>query len=426
MLSTEEFVYQEELLAAWIRRCGERPFRWFLLLWGAIFLVSIPVAFLHFDHKRFSGRPPVPEAVPYAGYLPGAGRSHERTIDLDPQNLPLYDPSRVRQDVGIKIREASGPDARNRVFAWAPHYVGVVGWPETAVTWVSHSAWDVTDPTRPYPPLKGQWVGGFQVQGSASVSFSWVNEDASRGSSIHLVLPGALVPLALPQTLAAGSILWLWTVYRVRHRRRRRRGLCLTCGHQRDPARTASVCPECGAPQPQADASPARPAAVFRFLSTPGRRSLVIFGLMGLAWLAMQGTSRSEQTTQPMKPRVEANSRFSAESGRTYTKSVQSSFRFYGWPIPVMAIQEDHWFTFSPGGPAQRAPCPNEAGTFLRRNELLWILHHEDPSIVTTGWVFWPMVLFQLAIVQITATLISIVTMLTRFRLKRSEADVIA
>ncbi|MHC4102034.1 MAG: hypothetical protein ACYSW1_14265 [Planctomycetota bacterium] len=137
------------VLDALSRRVGRRPLRWFLGLWALLTAIWLLSGAIHFRSDRYADIPPVPEAVPYAAFLPGGARYRESfKFELDPQRLLFHDESRALPDHHFFV----WPDEDGeftRLVCWFLTLEGAYGWPRQWVRWSRGVAYDVSDPGRP-------------------------------------------------------------------------------------------------------------------------------------------------------------------------------------------------------------------------------------------------------------------------------------
>ena len=259
----------------WLRACGERPYRCFLWAWLLFALISVALGFFGLSQRSIPHEPPRPGTIPYAQLAPGGARSEDGVLNLSPDALP---PSTGAPDRRYWFRVVESDDgAGPRLHAsciWREYYYG---WPSLSVHRGTQSTWDVTDPSARASPAPGAHRGGVFAHAS-QMGVAWTSELGATAHGLSIVLPGALLHLALPQALALLTVVAIGGPWRARRWRRCRRGACLECGHDLDPARPAAVCPECGS-EPRAE----RPSS-----RSPARVVAALFILLGAIWLVVQ------------------------------------------------------------------------------------------------------------------------------------------
>lgn len=149
--------YREGFFGTWLRRCGERPVKSFLLLWLILVAVWFVLGFVGFRYSRWPDLPVVPEAVPYADYSPGGRFSYNPTIDFDPAKLPIHNPAledQNRHSYQVWTRESTGA---KRFILGTGTMACSYGWPVRWFEWNNCAWWDVTDPTRPFQRFVVEW-----------------------------------------------------------------------------------------------------------------------------------------------------------------------------------------------------------------------------------------------------------------------------
>ncbi len=398
------------LVECLVRGFGQRPFRQFLMVWMVVFVLWGLVGFVGFKHTRLSGDPPLPEAVPYADFLPGGKQSHDRTIDLPRDRLPNYDPSLARREVGIGVRQGREGEP-NRLYAYAPESLGVYGWPWSAIGWVSHVAWDISDPAKPYPPFADFFSRARFSSLPSTVNVQFVNEDASRASAVNVLHQGLVLYLAAPQTVAAVAVgpPWLW--FQVRQRQRRRAGRCLACGQMLDPHRRPQLCPECGTPTAAATDTPQRQPIVSRLVGRPGRLMLLLCAILVVIWAAVQVLSREQIEVEPLGTRLEKLAEVAPEfrdfySSRDISRSVDLTQASYGWPMQLLWVEKQQTYTVKP----DESPVPTQSqwqpGVRVEFDEVWWAVTHNDRSLITIVSFYWATALVEIATLQVVATVL--------------------
>ena len=136
-------------ISAAARLGARRPFRLFVLLWAGLAALWLLSGAIGFRNNRRADVPPLPEAVPYADFLPGGARApqHGRLL-LDPWLLPAHDPKLLSPYINISTW--SGEDGTNRLLGQSFTTDGAYGWPRQWVSWLRCTFYDVTDPGRPF------------------------------------------------------------------------------------------------------------------------------------------------------------------------------------------------------------------------------------------------------------------------------------
>lgn len=393
----------------WLRACGERPYRCFLWAWLLFALISVALGFFGLSQRSFPHEPPRPGTIPYAQFAPGGARSEEGVLNLSPDALP---PSTGAPDPRYWFRVVDSADgAGPRLHTGCIWRMSFYGWPSWSVFWGTRLTWDVTDPSAPASLVPGVPRGGLIVHAS-EMGVMWTSEHGPTGHNVNIELPGALLHLALPQMLALLTVVAIGGFWRARRWRRRRRGACLECGHDLDPARPAAVCPECGS----------EPRAERTALRSPGRLVAALFILLGAIWLVVQVTISRDFPRDPVADRLDALTRAADEYQRAFTRRVTLAARSRGWPLEVFFIQEDQWFAVAPGQPPRPGVPRDVPGLTVDRQAIVGIHHHADPSFSTTWRISWPLALLELASLQILATiLVGLIGALTRWHARVRE-----
>ena len=381
------------------------------MVWMFVFVLWGLVGFVGFKHIRLSGDPPLPEAVPYADFLPGGNRSYNGTIDLPRDRLPNYDPLLTRREVGIGVRKGREGEP-NRLYAYAPEHLGRYGWPWSAIGWVSSAAWDISDPSKPYPPFADFYLRARFSSSPSTVNVHFVNEDASRASAVNVLPLGLVLYLAAPQTVAALVVgpPWLW--FQVRQRRRRRAGRCLGCSQMLDPHRRPQLCPECGTPTAAATDTPQCQPIVARLVGRPGRLMLVLWAILVVVWAAVQVLSREQIEVEPLGTQLEKLAEVAAEhrdfySSRNISRSVDLAQASYGWPMQLFWVEKEQAYAVKP----DEFPAPTRsqlrAGVRVRESDQIWwVVTHKDRSITTLAIFYWATALVEIATLQVVATVL--------------------
>lgn len=153
-----------------------------------------------------------------------------------------------RWDSGVV--ESSAPDAATDLMGRNVRFAAMFrfGWPSYSLYWRDGTCDSMTDA----PVITGSWSirGGTPLPpslGNASVGRrgSWysLKGPVPRRLPLLPVLPGFIVNSALYGLVLAGVVLAPRWVVRARRSRRRRRGLCASCGYE---VGQLTTCPECG------------------------------------------------------------------------------------------------------------------------------------------------------------------------------------
>lgn len=398
------------LVECLVRGFGQRPFRRFLMVWMFMFGLWGLVGFVGFKLTRLSGDPPLPEAVPYADFLPGGKQSHDGTIDLPRDRLPDHDPSLTRREVGIGVRQGREGEP-NRLYGYAPESLGSYGWPWSAIAWVSSAAWDISDPAKPYPPFADFYLRARFSSSPSTVNVHFANEDGSRGTTVVVLPLGLVLYLAAPQTVGALVVgpPWLW--FQVRQRRRRRAGWCLGCSQMLDPHRRPQLCPECGTPTAAATDTPQRQSIVSRLVDRPGRLMLLLWAILVLIWTAVQILSREQIEVEPLGTRLEKLAEVAAEdrdlySSRDRSISVDLAQASYGWPMQLLWVEKQQTYAVKPDA----FPVPTQSqwqpGVRVEFDEVWWVVTQKDRTIVTITSFYWATALDEIATLQVVATVL--------------------
>lgn len=317
-------------------------------------------------------------------------------IELDPKNLPTFDPALERRDVGFFVIPAKDASPA-RLIAITRGTLITFGWPNFWLTWGSQQTWDVSDPTRPFEKCGDYYATGRVHWYPNSLSFSSLSEGGSLATTLNIESGGAYSILALPQLLAAFSVIASYALDRSRRRWRQSHRRCAECGHTRDPSRPDAACTECGA---EACTNECTSRDTKRF-ARPGLVCLVIFASLLAIWIFLQFRNPSFERYRSIEESIAARQ----SMGRAFVRPVYDEARGYGWPMHFIYKQVNHWYSF--GGPeAVKASCPDE---FVRHEGgyLVFSIKHADPSIASLWTIHWPPALLQIGLLQIVATILT-------------------
>ena len=359
----------------------------YLLLWLGFFGLAFGLGFIGFTRMRLPPlAPPVAEGIPYSQYLLGGRFARDGVIELDPATIPKFNPARQQNHISFHVHNPSAAKS-SRLVAIVRGSLITYGWPRLAFTYGSQQAWDVTDPSKPFAPY-----GEFYTRGGSwhanGINVLWFNNDGSLVRGLSLNTSGAIYLLALPQLIAALVVMASWSIANIQMRWRRKHRRCLHCGHGLDPARPAAPCPECGT------APSARSGAMIR----PGLICVMLFAILIAVWIVMQF-----QHVTINRGSIEEHVVAAQSTGRSFAKAVPEESRGYGWPAHFIYVQVNHWYAF--GGP-QAVKVPSQHPLVSHDvGYLMLSIRQDDPSIASLWTIHWPPALLQLGLIQIIATL---------------------
>ena len=269
---------------------ARRPFRLFVLLWAGLAALWLLSGAIGFRNNRRADVPPLPEAVPYADFLPGGARApqHGRLL-LDPWLLPAHDPKLLSPYINISTW--SGEDGTNRLLGQSFTTDGAYGWPRQWVSWLRCTFYDVTDPGRPF--ARTTFPTMRQVQWKPLlVSWWWTIDDGSAYWTGTWKWATTLVWFLGLGVAAGALVLGVWRWQRLQLRRRLRRGGCPHCGYDLRGG-ADGACPECGRDQHAAPPA-ARSVRAGRLFAVLWVALVLLWGIVALT------ASRYQAFTFPM------------------------------------------------------------------------------------------------------------------------------
>jgi len=400
---------------ACLNQCGERPWRAFAVAWLALFVLSIGVAFINFDHVASPMVAPAPEGIPYARFSRQSMPNHGIDVDLD--RLPEYEVS--HPDAGRNYHIATGADGKPRLRTTYYEYIGSSGWPDMSYQWLVSSAWDVTEPFNPkrvpaadpdlVPPFFA-YEKGFQFAQTA------LGGEGIRAFKLNF--PGALVQIAWPQLIAACFVFALGSTYWLRRGKRRKRDQCLECGQQRDPNRPSAACPEC-AQLPNDE----RGGWGWFLLGTRSKRWRVMLMVLAFLLLAAAQVGSSERSENPTTLQYFFR-QWMIRNNPWISDWYRDHNMFYGWPVRLVTTQEDHYYSYAPGQDTPvRTACGFSSSVQFDRGlcNVLWV--HPDASVVTTVNINWPWIVLLLSMLVVLAALLAAVQVVLLLIFRRRGAQ---
>jgi hypothetical protein len=404
-------------LDALSRRVGCRPLRWFLGLWGLLTVTWLLSGAIHFRSDRYAVIPPVPEAVPYADFLPGGARYREwYEIDLDPQRLPLHDPSRALPTHHFYV----WPDEQEkdtRLVCWFLTLEGAYGWPRQWVRWSRGVVYEVTNPDRPFeraiPSSSPRNSVGWELH---QLSWSVTTGDGSTWCYGAWQWARMLAWWLSVEAIAGVLVITLWIWDGRRYRRRLRRGWCVNCGYDLQARGGGGTCPECGGEQPEASTHPRLGA---------GRVFLAGWALLVVVWIAVAVLASSERGFPDLQDRLdelarEAETATPRPDGRPYSAGLMVAQWDYGWPLSFATQWKSQRWVFHPGErPAAVVNPYASPGVSAFQGRFQWSRPTDDPTVYRRLDLYWSSALIQIAGLQFVA--LGAAGLLVAFRRLRSR-----
>ncbi|MHC4305985.1 MAG: hypothetical protein ACYS15_17095 [Planctomycetota bacterium] len=389
------------VLDALSRRVGRRPLRWFLGLWALLTAIWLLSGAIHFRSDRYADIPPVPEAVPYAAFLPGGARYRESfKFELDPQRLLFHDESRALPDHHFFV----WPDEDGeftRLVCWFLTLEGAYGWPRQWVRWSRGVAYDVSDPGRPVeraiPSSSPRESVNWELH---QLSWSVMTGDGSTWSYGAWQWTRMLVWWLSIEAVAAMIVIGLWFWDGARYRRRLRHGWCATCGYDLQARGGGGACPECGGEQPRALQHPAFGA---------GRVFLAGWALLIVAWIAVAVLALSEREFPDLQGRLDELAREATKAtprpdGRPYSAGLMVAQWDYGWPLSFATLWESQRWVFHPGERPTAVVNPYASpGVSAFQDRIQWSRGTDDPTVYRHLDLCWSPALVQIAGLQFIA-----------------------
>ncbi len=375
------------------RRIGRRPGRWFVGLCCALTMLWLVSGLIDFGLERSADIPPVPEAIPYADFLPGGVRYDSSfKVDLDPQHLPTFDPT--LQDPFPAVHTWPTASGDGRLVAQFPTVAGVYGWPKQWVRWSRGVTYDVTDPSQPFDraqALPEFWVDITRWENTRTY---WAirNADASTYWNVSWEWNRMLLWALSIEAVAGLVVFVIWMRYVVAIRRRLRRGLCLECGYDLRGTNPGDVCPECATVRAQPE--PAKP------------RRLPLVRVFVVTWLLLVvvwfGTDLFVVDRRQMSPLQERLAELAAE-GIARPRHLMIAFRKYGWPLPFLEVWDSQSYQCQPGQWPVVLDATAQCDVYADFERIQWELPNDDPTVSTVVDITWPFVLVQMAALQLAA-----------------------
>jgi len=369
-------------------------------VWGLLTVIWLLSGVIHFRLDQHADIPPVPEAVPYADFLPGGARYREPSrFELDPQRLPLHDPSRAPPDRHYYV----WPDEHEEFTRLMCQFLmldGAYGWPRQWVRWSHGVVYDVTDPGRPVeraiPSSSPQDVVNWELH---QLSWSVMTGDGSTWCYGAWQWARMLAWWLSVEAFAAMIVVGLWSWDGARYRRRLRQGRCVACGYDLQARGGGGTCPECGCEQPEARPQP-------RFGA--GRVFLAGWALLVVAWIAVAVLASSEREFPELQGRLdelarEAEAATPRPDGRPYAAGLMVAQRYYGWPLSFATQWKSQRWVFHPDERPTAVVNPYATGVSAFEGVIQWSRATDDPTVYRHLDLYWSYTLVQIAGLQFVA-----------------------
>ena len=389
------------------RRIGRRPGRWFVGLWCALTTPWLVSGLIGFELERSADIPPVPEAIPYADFLPGGVRYDSSfKVDLDPQQLPTFDPTLQDRFLFVHIWPTASGDGRLVCNFFTVE--GVYGWPKQWVSWSRGVTYDVTDPSEPFdraqalPPF---WV---DIPRWEITRTGWSIRNADRLTywNVHWEWNRMLLWALSIEALAGLVVFVIWMRYVLVIRRRLRRGLCLECGYDLRGTKPGDVCPECATVRGQPEQAKPRRLPLVRVFVVAWLLLVVASFVMGLFVV----------DRRQMPPLQEGLAELAAEGG-SRPAHLMLTFREHGWPLPFLTVWDSQSYQAKPGQWPVVLDANVQFDVYADFERIQWELPNDDPTVRTIVDITWPFVLVQTAALQFAALgLILVVRLAVKLR----------
>jgi len=384
------------------RRIARRPFRWFLGLWALLVGLWLLLGFVGFEWTTRPVRPPVPEAVPYADFLPG-GKWYQsgNPMPIVADALPAFDPALLTNE--YEYQAWYGPSGGLQLVAYQRASRSLLGWPQALVTWGRDSFFDVTDPTRPFERIAYfEDVSMRQPLGHA-ISWTWSNPDRTVLS--HVILRTGLITSRIFQIelLVGIIVLVLWHRYGVVVGRRLRQKWCIHCGYNLRGV-TSERCPECG--HERKDSSRAKFDADRGHLLLPAGRVFAIITLLLIAASLLTMTEHDDLAAglfgDPATVSIPPTKAPGSPPAQVDVKAGRYVLR---WPRHWYVIQywDEQTWMYPQNGPSQPGPARASLTRVPLSQGITLSFVKRDPSIMRTVIIFWPRALTALALLQFPA-----------------------
>jgi hypothetical protein len=340
-----------------LRRGGEQPVKWMLLLWLILFIswLMLGLVGLSFDKRPDVAVPP--EAVPYASYLPGGNLSSTH-IEIDPTILPVFDPTLLDRDIHSYQVWAPHPSNAPRLILALGTQECTFGWPTPWFGWGSFAHWDVTNLSEPFQRWVCEWeflAPTFTWQEPATWFFKAA--DGTRYTAIWLDHGHLLIVLCGLQLISAGSVGMVWMSFAIRQRRRRRSRRCLMCGHNLGPIHSERPCPECGVASTDGCCRLPSRSALQRVFGGTGNALAVMLPFVFACWLLSTLLTATSESYEPIEDRlsretVEIQTRNASPTGGLMTRETN-----IGWPVQVLSLWDSMHYQWTPAGGMQIVPA---------------------------------------------------------------------
>ncbi len=395
------------------RRIGRRPGRWFVGLCCALTTLWSVIGLIGFRLERSADIPPAPEAIPYADYLPGGVRRDDSSfkLDLDPQQLPSFDPT--LQDRLLVVHTWPTASGDGRLVCTFFTVEGVYGWPKEWVRWSRGVTYDVTDPSEPFDraqALPEFWVDIARWENTRTY---WAirNADGSTYWNIHWEWNRMLLWALSIEALAGFVVFVIWLRYVLMIRRRLRRGLCLECGYDLRGTNPGDVCPECARVRVQPEEVKPRRLPLVRVFVVAWLLLVVASFVMGLFVV----------DRRQMSPLQERLAELAAE-GRSRPRHLMIAAREHGWPLPFLKVWDSQSYQCQPGQWPVVLDANVQFDVYADFERIQWELPNDDPTVGTIVDITWPFVLVQMAALQLAAVGLTFVVALAAKLRRRGQS----
>ena len=390
-----------------VQRIGRRPGWWFVGLWCALTTLWLVIGLIGFGLERSADIPPVPEAIPYADFLPGGVRYHSSfKFNHDPQHLPSFDPS--LQDPFPLVHIWPTASGNGRLVGQFFTVKGVYGWPKQWVNWSHFVTYDVTDPSEPFDRAQAPpqfWVDSVRWENTRTY---WAirNADGSTYWNIHWKWNRMLRWALSIEALAGLVVLVIWMRYVLVIRRRLRRGLCLECGYDLRGTKPGDVCPECATVRGRPEQAKPRRFPLVRIFVVAWLLLVVASFVMGLFVV-------DRRQWPPLQERL---AELAAEGG-SRPAHLMLTFREHGWPLPFLTVWDSQSYQCQPGQWPVVLDANVQFEVYADFERIQWELPNDDPTVRTIVDITWPFVLVQMAALQFAAVgLVFVVVWVVKLR----------
>ncbi len=395
-----------------VRRIGRRPGRWFVGLCCALTTLWLVSGLIGFGLERSADIPPVPEAIPYADFLPGGVRDDSSfKVDLDPQHLPTFDPT--LQDRLLFVQTWPTASGDGRLVCHFFTVVGVYGWPKEWLRWSRGVTYDVTDPSEPFD--RAQALPEFWVDitrwGNTGMGWSIRNADRPTYWNIHWEWNRMLLWTLSIEAVAGLVVFVIWIRYGLVIRCRLRGGLCLECGYDLRGTNPGDVCPECATVRVHPEEVKPRRLPLVRVFVVTWLLLVVASFVMGLFVV----------DRRQMPPLQERLAELAAEGG-SRPAHLMITFREHGWPLPFLTVWDSQSYQCQPGQWPVVLDAKAQFGVSADFERIQWELPNDDPTVRTIVDITWPFVLVQMAALQLAAVGLTFVVALAAKLRRRGQS----